>query len=635
MYFRTITVWSALLALLFMGGAAARAEDPSPAAASPAVSSPATAPVLAAADLREGTSLDGPWRFSLDPYRASLSGIHGEAPYENQRRYADINVAKAMKDHPDTFYEFDMDASPVAILPSSWITHAPELRYYQGLVWYQRHFDHHATPGKRVFVRFGAANQNLVVYINGKLAGRHVGGFTPATFEIGALLRDGDNQITAGVDSVAFAHSIPSVSTDWENYGGITREVRLIETPDTYVDDAWVRMADERHIAVSVTLAGTELRGHSVVVSIPELGLRLAGRTDAQGRWTTTVTTPRRLQRWSPATPRLYAVKVEAGEDRWHDRIGFRTIRVDGRKILLNGHPLFLRGICMHEEELGASPTRAITAAAARALLLEARDGLHANYVRLAHYPHSETTLRMADELGMLVWSEIPVYWQIGFDDPGTLNAARTMLRENIQRDRNRAAIAIWSVGNETPISDARNAFLSTLAHDAHALDGTRPVSAALLTKRTERDGHPLLTLADPLESALDIVSINTYIGWYDGDPLSIVPTIEWAGLPAKPILLSEFGGDALAGFHDAGHQKYSEEFQAAYYRATLDMASRMPSLVGMSPWVLKDFRSPRRQHPIYQQGWNRKGLISETGVRKQAFDVLAAYYTQKAAEAP
>ena len=621
----TMKVWAASLALLFPG--TAEAQD--------AVPGGAAAPVLAASDLRQGTSLDGAWHYSLDPYRASLAGIHGEAPYENQRRYADIDVAQAMKDRPQAFYEFDMDASPVAILPSSWITHAPELRHYQGLVWYQRHFDHHRAPGKRVFLRFGAANQNLVVYVNGKLAGRHVGGFTPATFEVGSLLREGDNQITAGVDSVPLPHSIPSASTDWENYGGITREVRLIETPDTYVDDAWVRMTDEGDIGVSVALAGTELHDRPVVLRIPELGLRLEGRTDAQGRWTSTIPAPRRLQRWSPTTPRLYEVTVEAGEDRWHDRIGFRTIRVEGRKILLNGVPLFLRGICMHEEELGASPTRAMTVAAARALLLEARDGLHANYVRLAHYPHSETTLRMADELGMLVWSEIPVYWQIGFDDPGTLEAARTMLRENILRDRNRAAVAIWSVGNETPVSDARNRFLGTLAQDAHVLDGTRPVSAALLTTRTDHDGHPLLTLADPLEKALDIVSINTYIGWYDGDPLSVVPDIEWAGLPAKPVLLSELGSDALAGFHDAAEQKYSEEFQASYYRATLEMASRMPSLAGMSPWVLKDFRSPRRQHPIYQQGWNRKGLISETGVRKQAFDVLAAYYARKAQEAP
>ena len=102
--------------------------------------------------------------------------------------------------------------------------------------------------------------------------------------------------------------------------------------------------------------------------------------------------------------------------------------------------------------------------------------------------------------------------------------------------------------------------------------------------------------------------------------------------MPAnKPLVFSEFGADAKAGFHDGGAgQKFSEEFQAEYYRKTLAMADELPTLRGMSPWILKDFRSPRRQNPDFQQGWNRKGLISETGQHKMAFDVLAHYYQAK-----
>lgn len=591
--------------------------------------------VMAAADLREGRSLDGLWRYSLDPYRASLAGIHGEEPYANQRRYADVDVARAMRDDPSIFYEFDMDAAPTALLPSSWLTHSPEMRHYQGLVWYQRHFTYHPVSGKRVFVRFGAANQSLTVYVNGKLAGRHRGGFTPALFEIGSLLRDGDNRITAGVDSVPGPHDLPSATTDWENYGGITRPVRLIETPATFVDDAWVRLTDDGRIAVSVRLDGPDAAGHRLDFAVPALGIAVSGTADGKGRWTGSVDPGPGLRRWSPDDPALYDVTIRAGDDEWHDRIGFRTFRVVGDHLELNGQPIFLRGICMHEEELGTNPTRAMTEAAARALMLEARDGLHANYLRLAHYPHGEATLRLADSMGLIVWSEIPVFWQIGFDDPGTLASARTMLRDMILRDRNRAAIGIWSIGNETPVTPARNAFMRQLAADAHAIDPTRPVSAALLTRRSDRDGHPVLTLDDPLQDALDIVAINSYVGWYDGDPLSAVSNIEWEGLPDKPVVLSEFGSAALAGFHDPAHGKFTEEFQADYYRATLAMASRMPSLAGMSAWVLKDFRSPRRQHPLYQQGWNRKGLLSPTGARKQAFGVLADYYAQRAGTRP
>jgi beta-glucuronidase len=332
----------------------------------------------------------------------------------------------------------------------------------------------------------------------------------------------------------------------------------------------------------------------------------------------------------------LYDVAVETGADRWRDRIGFRTVEVRGAQILLNGRPIFLRGISVHEEEIGAEPTRAITPAAARALLTEAKMGLHANFVRLAHYPHGEVTTRMADELGLLVWSEVPVYWRIAWDNPDTLGRARAMLAENILRDRNRAAIILWSVANETPVSGARNAFLGTLVADVRRLDPDRLVTAALLTERREQNGHPVMAMADPLVARLDVMAINTYNGWYSDDRLVDLPAIGWDTPTDKPLIFSELGTDALAGFHDpATERKFSEEFQADYYRQTLAMAAKIPNLVGMSPWILKDFRSPRRQHPQYQMGWNRKGLMSETGQHKQAFDVLAKWYSDRAAIMP
>lgn len=207
------------------------------------------------------------------------------------------------------------------------------------------------------------------------------------------------------------------------------------------------------------------------------------------------------------------------------------------------------------------------------------------------------------------------------------------MVAENVLRDRNRAAIAIWSVANETPVTDARNAFLRTLVGDVRRLDDTRLVSAALLVERSKTADHPVMTLADPLAKDLDVLAINTYNGWYTTDRLADLQTSEWRVPLDKPLVFSEFGADARAGFHDpVNGQKFSEEFQADYYRYTLKMADTLPSLRGMSPWILKDFRSPRRQNPDFQQGWNRKGLISETGQRKAAFDVLAGYYQRKAA---
>ncbi len=618
------------LAVALVAGTAA-AEPPS---ATLPLATVASEPLLVAADLRDGTDLSGAWTYSIDPYRSGIAGFHGEPPDRGQQRYLDIDVRKTMAADNRTLFEFDMAHSPSATLPGAWLAASPEMRHYQGLVWYQRHFEMPASRSGRYFLRFGAANYTAVAYLNGQPLGRHEGGFTPFAFEVTKLLRDGDNQVTIGVNSQATPATVPPPVTDWENYGGVTRAVRLVHTADTYVDQAWVRLTRDGRIAVDAQLDGSAAAGLPVRLHIDGLKADLAGTTDGHGSWHATMPAPRGLVRWSPEQPRLYEVSLTAGGDRWRDRIGFRTIERRGADILLNGRPIFLRGISLHEEEIGPNPARIITPEAARALLGEIKTGLHGNYVRLAHYPHSEVMTRTADEIGLLVWSEMPVYWLVDWTNPATLATARNMLAENILRDRNRAAIAIWSVANETPVNDARNAFLRTLIADVRRLDDTRLVSAALLTERDKTPGAPSLTLADPLVGDVDVVAINTYNGWYTPDRLADLPASTWHVPTDKPLVFSEFGADARAGFHSPDRlQKFSEEFQAEFYRKTLAMADKLPMLRGMSPWILKDFRSPRRQNPDFQQGWNRKGLISETGVHKQAFKVLADYYAARSGE--
>ncbi|MBW8742885.1 MAG: beta galactosidase jelly roll domain-containing protein [Sphingomonas sp.] len=558
------------------------------------------AAILAAGDLRPALSLDGPWHYSVDPYRDGQAGFHGEEPGRSSR------------------------------------PHAPEMRYYQGLVWYERKFDAHPKPGMRQFLRFGAVNYRATVWLNGKQVGTHEGGFTPFAIEVTDTLRPGENRIVVAADSQASETSIPPSVTDWENYGGITRSVRLIEVPATFVDDAWVRLTADGRIAVDAKLDGAGAAGRPISLRIPELHLTLSGKTDADGRWSGSIAAPHGLRRWSPETPKLYDVTVASAGDTLGDTIGFRTITTRGTRILLNGKPIYLRGISVHEEEIGPNPTRAITPEAAHQLLSVVKDELHGNFVRLAHYPHSEVMTREADRLGLLVWSEIPIYWRVAFDNPDVLEKARHMLTEEIMRDRNRAAIIIWSIANETPVSDARNHFLFTLADDVHRIDPSRLLSAALLNGRGTVDGHAEMMLNDPLVAKVDVVAINTYNGWYTDDKLADVPNITWRVPTDKPLVFSEFGADAKAGFRDPRTiRKESEDYQTAYLQATLKMADKVPELTGMSPWVLKDFRSPRRQHPVFEQGWNRKGLISETGEHKQAFAVLADYYAKKAAETP
>jgi beta-glucuronidase len=574
---------------------------------------------------RDSQDLSGQWTYSKDLYRTGLTDINGWVAKSRMQRYRDIDVAAVEAQGGSDFFEFDMDRGALITVPGAWNAATPEMRWYDGLAWFQRKFTVAPAPGKRRFVRFEAVNYRAYVYVNGKEVGRHEGGFTPFVIEVTDALRAGENRLTVGVDSTHDAQSIPTTITDWDLYGGITRKVTLVTTPATFVDDATLTLRLDGRIAGEVRLQGPQAAGQAVSVAIGTLATARAV-TDANGRAVFDLPAPPKLARWSPDAPTLYDVRFTTTGDVLQDRIGFRTIAVKGSQILLNGKPLFLRGMSLHEEEFGPNPARNMTASNARALLHEIKHGLGANYVRLSHYPHSETTVRLADEMGLLVWSEIPVYWTVDWDNPAVLRKALVMQAETIYRDRNRAAVVLWSVGNETPVSPSRTRFHGAMADNVRQLDPTRLVSAALLVARK----GDVLAIDDPLADKLDVLAVNTYAGWYGADTLADIAALRWDVPVDRPLILSEFGADALAGYRNDGMKKFTEEYQAQYYRQTLAMADRITTLRGMSPWILKDFRSPRREHPVFQNGWNRKGLTSETGVRKEAFGVLADYYRTK-----
>ena len=293
-----------------------------------------------------------------------------------------------------------------------------------------------------------------------------------------------------------------------------------------------------------------------------------------------------------------------------------------GDEILLNGKPVLLRGVNFHEEIDGR---RAHSEADAKRLLEHAKQ-LGANFVRLAHYPHNEHVVRLADRMGLLLWKEIPVYQGIDFAADGMQAKLDMMLAGMIGRDRNRAAVALWGITNETSPGAARNAALSALARRTRELDPTRLVTAALYAPRID-DGHRV-TVSDPLVASLDVVGINEYFGWYVPWPTA-PEQVTWTPF-GKPLLISEFGAEARHGHHGADDvaSAWNEEFQAEFYRKQLRMLARIPFLRGTAPWVLMDFRSPVRMHP-FQAGYNRKGLLSERGERKLAWQVIHDYYAE------
>ena len=592
-----------------------------PAGARAATAPPPAATALAFTDARAGISLDGPWHVIVDPYE------NGLIDYRSQpRAHGYFDDAKP-KDRSELI-EYDFARSPTLAVPGDWNTQRPDLLYYEGTIWYQRRFDFAPRAGNRVFVQFGAAAQRATVWLNGKRLGDHEGGFTPFAFEVTGRLVPRGNSIVVKVDNTRRADALPALNTDWWNYGGLTRGVRVVETPPVFVRDALVQLGpdDAGQVRGFVRLDGARAATR-VTIDIPEARATITVTTDGAGH--ARFAFPARVAPWSPASPRLYEVTFRAGVDHVRDRVGFRTVGVRGRDILLNGKPMFLRGISLHEEALGRGG-RATTRADAEALLGLAKE-LGCNFVRLAHYPHGDEMTRAADRLGLLVWSEIPVYWTIAWSNPDTLASARRQLTEELARDRNRASVILWSVGNETPVSEPRTRFLRTLVDDARAAGDGRLVTAAL--EHHYVDARTVM-LDDPLGAALDVVGLNEYVGWYDGLPAKCA-TLSWRCAYDKPIVVSEFGADAKAGHHGDALTRFSEEFQADLYRQQLAMVARIPGLRGVSPWILVDFRSPRRPLPGIQDGWNRKGLVAEDGTKKQAFEVLRDAYRAWAASPP
>ena len=564
---------------------------------------------------RKMMSLDGQWQVIVDPYE---SGYYDYRYQPSDNGYFKNAKPKSKSD----LIEYDFDKSATLKVPGDWNTQTDQLFFYEGTVWYKKSFDYQRHPDTRLFVYFGAANYFADVYLNGEKLGQHEGGFTPFNFEVTKLVRDTGNFIVVKVDNKRRRDAVPTLMTDWWNYGGLTREVKLIETPATFVNDYMVQLqrGSRDHVTGWVKLAGDKLT-QKVSVRIPEAGVTKTFTADGSGL--AAIDFNADLKLWSPENPKLYEVFIEAETDRVRDLIGFRSIETRGTDILLNGQPIFLRGVCIHEEA-PLRGGRAYSREDAVTLLSWAKE-LGANFVRLAHYPHNEFMIREADRMGIMVWSEIPVYWTIQWENPATLENARNQLGEVIARDKNRAAIVIWSVANETPLSDARLSFLRNLISHARTLDPTRLLSAAM--ERHYLDDKTQM-IDDPLAEYLDVLGCNEYVGWYDGLPEK-ADGLEWKSKYQKPLVMSEFGGDALFGHHGDALTRWTEEYQEDIYQHQIGMLKRIPFLRGTSPWILMDFRSPRRPLPGIQDFWNRKGLISDRGERKKAFYVMQRWYQE------
>ena len=579
--------------------------------------------ILGSVFSRTQWSLNGQWNYIVDAYETGQGGF---------RNLSDDYQPKDKSDR----VEYSFDQSPTLTVPGDWNTQDCKLFLYEGTIWYRTKFERPpGTDGKRLLLYFDGANYVTNVFVNGRKMGWHEGGFTPFVFDVTKQVKQGENTLIVSVSSQRRGDGIPARVTDWFNYGGITRDVRLIAVPQDYIVNFRLQLGKG---SADTAKGWIQVRGNSLpekaTVEIPELSVKQDFALDEHGRAEISDLSLKDLVRWCPENPKLYDVVVTAGDDVVKDRVGFRTLEVDGADLLLNGKPIFLRGVCLHDEN-GLRGGRAWSREDAQQALGWAKE-MNCNFIRLAHYPHNENIVRLADEMGIMLWGELPLYWGIDWWNDNVKRKAKHQFNELVMRDGNRAAVIIWSICNETGINDKRTAFLAEIAEHVRWLDDTRMISAALKpdSPRPHKtaSGEMLNRFTDPLGQYLDVVAFNDYLGWYDGLPSECAKT-RFEIKYDKPLVISEFGAGCKQGFHGDRLTRWSEEYQEWYYEEATKMFDRIPQLRGTSPWILVDFRSPLRHLPGIQDGWNRKGLVSDQGEKKKAFYVMKRFYEEKQKE--
>lgn len=553
---------------------------------------------------RETVKLDGEWNFSLDVYDTFLRKKFFEERYHDEQG-RDIPV------------DCDFDQWEKVMVPSNWNVRKESYRYYEGTGIYTRKFQYYGNQEERVFLRVGAANYESSIWLNGEQIARHEGGFTPFMVEVTGKLKR-ENRIVITVDNTRKMEQIPSINYDWFNYGGLFRSLELVKTPKQYIKDLFLYLVPDGgydKICLEAATKGFET-GDLLTLEIPELELKTDIPIGEDGMVKKTIAAKPVL--WSFTKPHLYDVSVSAGEDRVTDRIGFRQIKTEGKHIYLNGESIFLKGVCCHEESMEHG--RALTDGERYQILYTAKE-LGCNVMRLSHYPHHENMARMADELGVLLWEEIPVYWALMFREEGTFACASNQLRELIIRDRNRASVILWGIGNENPDTDERLDFMSRLNGIAKEMDPSRLTCAACLVNIDS------MKVEDRLAAYVDVVAINEYYGWYYRDYEGLKLIMEQTSLD-RPLVISETGADAVTGQFGDEEELFTENHQSKMYKKQFELSEGY--VEGIFPWILFDFRSPVRMNPKQGQ-FNRKGLVAEDKTRrKMAFETVKKYYESK-----
>ena len=575
--------------------------------------------------------------------------------------YPQTNAVRSVRDLSGV-WDFRFNANepwqPIAV-PASYNDQSPdpEFRRHYGMAYYRTTFT--VPEGARRVLRFDAVTHNAVVRLNGQEIVTHRGGFLPFEADITALAKPGDtvtlevevdNRIGHGTLPVgneggtAFFGSdnagIPAVEAgkarqqmqgvnlpnfDFFNYAGITRPVRLYTTPAAYIRDITLVAGADGTLHYTVDTVG---EGNVQLTVLDADGRAVA---DADGAAGTLHVENAHLWQPRPGTPYLYTALVRFGTDEYRQKFGFRSVEVRGHQFLINGEPFYFKGPCKHEDSFfrGRGYDACVTVTD-----LKLYEWLNANCLRMSHYPYAEEVYDLCDRLGIVVIDETPA---VGIGAGAACDPYKTfplknyhsaVLKAMIDRDKNHPCVVLWSLGNEPDTEhfpESARDYWHPLYEQAHAQDPQgRPVTMVCCQNDYTKD----ITTR-----TMDVVCINRYYGWYnlsgDLDNASYAFRQEldfWQEID-KPLILSEYGADTVAGLHGVAPEMFTEEFQVEYYKAINACLDSCAFVVGEWPWNFADFST--QQGPMRVGSCNRKGLFT----RERTPKLAAHYFKQRWAE--
>jgi beta-glucuronidase len=577
---------------------------------------------------RERKSLDGLWRFAVDP-----DGGGRDQGWPDGL--------------PPTAREIPVPASYNDIFLD------PEVRGHVGEVWYETTFRvPRGWAGERIVLRFDSATHRAVVWVDGQEVVRHQGGYTPFEADVTELVEAGrESRLTVAVDNVLDWGTVPPgyvdhtpdgprqrLLFDFYNYAGLHRTVWLYTTPLSYLADVTVVTGlDGGTGTIRYEVDAEEAEGLEVRVSLADAtSAEVATATGASGELTVPDVHP-----WRPGEGYLYDLSVELWGDGYGPldvyplAIGVRTVEVDGPRLLINGEPFYFRGFGKHEDATVRGKAHDDVFMVHDFALMQ---WLGANSFRTSHYPYAEEVLDYADRQGMVVIDETPA---VGINSglaggvfgakpfvtfspetigPATQSAHRQVIRELIARDKNHPCVVIWSIANEPEsVTPASREYFEPLIAEARELDPTRPVGFVNV-QGAEPD-------VDVVTDLCDVVMLNRYYGWYldAGDLAAAERHLQdeleaWAAKHDKPIIMTEYGGDTMPGQHGVFPAPWSEEYQVALLEMSHRVFDRIDAVIGEQIWNFADFMTAPG---ILRVGGNRKGVFTRDRDPKAAAGAL------------